>query len=503
MQIVEKKELCNGCRACEQICPEKCIHMVRDEEGFLYPYIMQDKCIKCGKCKKICKAVELRSAENLKICYAARTKNNKICMNSSSGGVFYVFASEVIKKGGVVCGAVYDENYYVYHKFAESIDDLWDMMGSKYAQSDTKNTYEKVRDFLKDGRLCLYSGTPCQIAGLTSYLGYEDEKLICLSIICHGVPSPLVWEKYLDLQKGRYGEAKISKINCRDKYWGWRNCSLKIEFMKYTYHEVYTEDLFMQGFIENLYLRPSCYSCRAKGEKQRADIIIGDYWGIEEYHPELDDMRGVSAVIINSQKGKCFFDDVKREFKLVLSRYEDIMKENLVVEYSVDINEKRKEFFNEFNLTGQVDISIRDNLKEIVNESTRRHYQYPFIMKYLENKTQKKELCGFLNAIGLQKIALYAITEFTDLVYNDLFNSSSEIQIVYICDKNYRKFPNGFHLEKVIGIEELLKQYKDGKIDGVLNCSIFHENEVFRELISQGIQPKHIVSIVDCIYWGF
>ena len=112
-------------------------------------------------------------------------------------------------------------------------------------------------------------------------------------------------------------------------------------------------------------------------------------------------------------------------------------------------------------------------------------------------------MCGFLNAIGLQKIALYAITEFTDLVYNDLFNSSSEIQIVYICDKNYRKFPNGFHLEKVIGIEELLKQYKDGKIDGVLNCSIFHENEVFRELISQGIQPKHIVSIVDCIYWGF
>lgn len=501
MQIFNQKEDCNGCGACEQICSQNCIQMKRDEEGFLYPQIDYSLCVDCQACKEVCKMTDLKLKSNLKIVYAVKNKKDNIRLESSSGGAFYAFASKIIDEEGVVFGAVYDKDFSVYHRSVDNLEDLKLLMKSKYVQSDTRNTYKEVREFLNSERLCLYTGTPCQIAGLKAYLKNDTKNLICISIICHGVPSPEIWKRYLSFLKGRYGEDEIKSINCREKYWGWRDFSLEIKFPEHIYHKIYTEDLYMKGFMQNLYLRPSCYSCRAKGAGQNADIIIGDYWGIEQCHPELDDRKGVSAVVLNSEKGVRLFQSIKDEFDFVPSTYEQVIRENDVLEGSVSRENRRKEFYKEFYATGEIDCSIQNNIEsEQISKEERYQYQYPFIMEYLKNKIQGKDISILLNNMGIYKIAIYALTEFAELVYDDLSRKLNKIEIVCISDKNYQKFPQGFRKSQVIGIEELKKQYENGKIDAVLNCSIFHENEVMQELISKDIKHEHIISVINIIF---
>ncbi len=501
MQIFKKKEQCSGCRACEMTCPQNCISMEMDKEGFLYPKVDGSICLNCQLCKNVCKTIDLKVNLNLKIAYAVKNKENKIREGSSSGGAFYAFAYKIIEAGGAVFGAAYDKNFYVYHRSVENFEDLELLMKSKYVQSDTKSSYKEVKKFLSEKRLCLYVGTPCQIAGLKAYLKVDMNNLICISIICHGVPSQEIWKRYLLFQKGRYGEDTIRYINCREKYWGWRDFSLEIVFDKYKYHKLYTEDLYMKGFMQNLYLRPSCYSCRAKGKIQDADIIIGDYWGIEKYHPELDDGNGVSAVILNTEKGLKLFHAIKDKFEYSVSKYEQILCENEVLEGCVKKNKNREEFYEELYRTGQIDSSIENNIKiEQITNHERYQYQYPFIWEYLKNKIQRNELYILLSELGFYKIALYALTEFAELVYDDLVENSYGVEVVCVTDKRYQNFVNGFRTKKVTGIDELEEKYKNGEIDVVLNCSIFHENEVFNELISRGIGQEHIISIINCIF---
>lgn len=344
MITITDKHLCCGCSACVQSCPKHCIEMREDEEGFLYPQVQVDKCYDCGLCEKICPVLnQHESIEPLEI-YLAQNTNEDELLKSSSGGIFILLAKQVLQEEGVVFGVKFDENWNAIHAFAETEEDVKQFMGSKYVQSRIGNTYNEAREFLLSGRQVLYSGTPCQIAGLKRYLRKDYDNLLTVDIICHGVPSPMVWQRYLEEIKQNYRLSEyhisssspsnvfnktintkdviIKNISFRDKHLGWKNYSLSLSFYKSSDKNIKTsslthsfrEDSYMKLFLLNYILRPSCYHCPSKGGKSQSDVTIADFWGIEKVHPECDDNRGVGMILVNSKKGRKFID------KLDLSR---------------------------------------------------------------------------------------------------------------------------------------------------------------------------------------
>lgn len=232
IEIKEKVECC-GCQACYNICPKNAIEMVADEKGFKYPKVNKDKCINCGLCEKVCPILNKKTIENEPKVYACYNKNDEIRMKSSSGGIFTLIAEEIIKRDGVVCGAAFDEQYGLSHQFVESIEDLEKLRTSKYFQSSIEDTYRKTKEYLLNGRYVLFTGTPCQIEGLLSYLGKQYDKLYTQDIICHGVPSPKVWRKYVDYRLSI--DKKIPQsINFRDKkQQGWRTIFFIIQLWRH------------------------------------------------------------------------------------------------------------------------------------------------------------------------------------------------------------------------------------------------------------------------------
>ena len=193
---IARKEDCTGCHSCYNVCPKKCIDMKFDEEGFLYPSIDSSKCVECGLCEKVCPIIHTIEIENEPIAVGCYNKDEKIRMDSSSGGIFTLLSELVIQYGGVVFGAEFDENYNVRHSYVDNIEDLYKFRGSKYVQSTIGNSYYNAKQFLEQGRQVLFSGTPCQITGLKRYLQKDYDNLICQDIVCHGVPSTNVWEHY-------------------------------------------------------------------------------------------------------------------------------------------------------------------------------------------------------------------------------------------------------------------------------------------------------------------
>lgn len=346
MQITDKK--CTGCHSCANICPNKAIIMNYDNEGFLYPHIKIDKCINCGLCKKAC-PLNADKKDNISdsIAYMAYNTNCIQRNNSSSGGIFVLLAEWVIKNNGVVYGAAYDEKFHVTHiRVDQSIDVL---QTSKYVQSEIGQCFQMIKEDLGKQKV-LFSGTPCQIAGLKAYLHTtktKDDNLLAVDIICHGVPSPLVWEAYLrDICKGRVP----INVNFRDKTNSWRKFSLAINFNNNErYIELAEKDLFMRGFLTNLFLRPSCYSCQFKGNKIYSDITLGDFWGIENIKSDDDFERGVSAVLVHTDKGKQVFDAIADFIWLDDAKVMDVKKYNSALTNSVFKNPDRETFFKLWN----------------------------------------------------------------------------------------------------------------------------------------------------------
>lgn len=302
MTNISDKYLCCGCSACMQVCPKLCITMKEDEKGFLYPNINPDICIDCGLCEKVCPYLNIEVYEPLKV-FAAVNPNDAVRMQSSSGGVFSLLAETVINDSGVVVGARFDDDWTVKHNYTETIEDLVSFRGSKYVQSIIGNFYKKTKSFLDEGRKVLFSGTGCQIAGLKLFLRQEYKNLLTVEIACHGVPSPLVWREYV---KKVSGNKQLSNICFRDKRKGWNGYGLS--FMgadgKELMYEPASKNDFMQCFLNDLCLRPSCSNCPAKAGASGADIMIGDFWGIDSMHPEMHDDKGCSLVIAYSDKGQ-------------------------------------------------------------------------------------------------------------------------------------------------------------------------------------------------------
>ncbi len=297
---IKDKSSCSGCHACMAACPKNCIKMVRDNEGFLYPQVDVSQCVDCGICEMSC-PILTPAAGNTKIeqtAYAAISKNEKTRVESSSGGMFTELAKYVIDRGGVVFGAAFNEEFQVKHVAAERVKDLAKLRGSKYVQSTVGSTYKDAKQCLEAGRLVLFTGTPCQIAGLHSYLKKKYENLITADVICHGVPSPLVWEKYLQ-ELG-----KPNAIAFRDKTRGWRVYSVRVQTEKKQICQSRYTNPMIRVFLENLCLRPSCYKCAFKGQNRTSDLTLADFWGIETVCPELDDDGGTSLVILHTEKAK-------------------------------------------------------------------------------------------------------------------------------------------------------------------------------------------------------
>lgn len=315
--VLADNEHCTGCMACYSVCPTKAIKKESDDRGFLYPKIEHERCIGCNSCSNVCPELNavIRGEKNPE-CYAAQAED-KIRIISSSGGIFSVLASEVIKNGGVVFGATIDMNLNVKHIYIEKIEDLQLLRGSKYVQSDVGDTYKRVKEFLKEDKLVLYIGCPCQIAGLRSYINQEYSNLLTIDLLCSGVPSN---QDFIEDISTKISLDKIKSIKFRDKNHGqgWRCDSLYVNTFDGGGHSFSVDSSsFLQCFQNKISFRESCYNCQYFTRDRVGDISLGDFWGIENYDVSLNDNNGISLVLINTEKGKKMFDKIKNKLPIL------------------------------------------------------------------------------------------------------------------------------------------------------------------------------------------
>lgn len=353
IQIKDKKK-CVGCNSCLSICPKNCIKMISDEEGFFYPSVDVEFCVNCGLCEKVCLFNRQKFYNDDFSDYAigAVNKNTQIREQSSSGGMFSLIAEYILSQGGIVFGVYIDEKMKVRHRSVEQIEELRYLRGSKYVQSEIADIFVQVKNYLITGRLVLFSGTACQVSGLIGYLGRKYTNLICVDIACYGVASPLMFEKYLELQEKKT-KSEVTNISFRDKCSGWRSYSVRIKFIeKKDYLKKAYDDWYMRAYLSKLYLRPSCYECPVKGIKREADITLADFWGIENIVPYHDDNKGCSLVLIHSENGRDLIDMIKEQAvifevdKNIISKYN-----KAIVESAFEPND-REIFINEMNTIG-------------------------------------------------------------------------------------------------------------------------------------------------------
>ena len=347
MIIIDDKTKCCGCYACYNICPKSAIKMQEDEKGFKYPIVDKEKCIDCGLCKKVCPILSKRKKEEeyIEKAYACINKNEKIRIDSSSGGIFTIIAQYILKLDGVVFGAQFDDDFNVIHSYVEKEKDLKKFRGAKYVQSQIGDMYKKVQEFLLDGRFVLFTGTPCQIEGLRSYLKKDYSNLYLQDIICHGVPSPKVWKKYINYREKK-DKGNIEKIKFRDKITGWKKYSVSFKYKTHSYEKKQNEDTYMQIFLSDIALRDSCYECNFKEIKRNSDITLADFWGIENIMPEMDDDKGTSLVILHSKKGEKLFNNIKDDIRCKEVVLEDAIKFNTSMIKSSNKNEKYDFFWD-------------------------------------------------------------------------------------------------------------------------------------------------------------
>ena len=355
-KIVDNSKCC-GCHACFNICPKGAIKMIEDDKGFKYPIIDEKKCINCGLCEKVCPILNAKKNEYEKKVYAIINKNESERINSSSGGIFILLAKTIINKGGIVFGAAFDDDFKVKHICIDTIDDIYKLQGSKYVQSEIKDTYKKVKKFLEQDKYVLFTGTSCQIEGLKTYLIKDYDKLYTQDIICHGVPSPKVWQKYLEYQKENNNE-NIRSISFRNKDNGWSLFRTKILFDNKIYSKSLSDDIFMKAFLRNTCLRSSCYNCSFKNDYRNSDITLADFWGVKSAHPNLFDDKGTSVVIINSKKGEELFNHIKSYCIYEESKMDYIYKFNPAYLKSAIKDKKYDQFFQNID-NMQFDILVK------------------------------------------------------------------------------------------------------------------------------------------------
>ena len=316
IQITDKSKCC-GCNACGDVCPKDAIFFQIDIEGFWYPVVDKDRCIDCGLCDKVCPVIHVDELKKNDFpqseCHAAIHKNIEVRFDSTSGGLFSALSERTYKEGGYVGGAIFNKDYSVSHFISNDKKDLAALRSSKYLQSNAEGFYRLVRQLLKRGEKVLVCGTPCQMAALRRFLVKDYDNLVIVDFICLGVNSPKVFRKYLDYLEDRY-QSKIIYFKAKNKELGWRQLTSKVVFQnKQVLYDTKDTSFFTIGYLSTkVYSRPSCYDCQFKGFPRIADITVADYWGAEHtVGKELDNDMGTSLVMLNSHKGKLYFETIK------------------------------------------------------------------------------------------------------------------------------------------------------------------------------------------------
>lgn len=317
IESLDKFECC-GCSSCAQKCPKKAIKMVENEEGFLYPTIDKNKCIDCGLCSRVCPQLKkIKETINYPKAFAVRNKNSDELSKSSSGGFFSVLANYIIENGGIVYGAAYDSNLNVSHVKASTKEELAFIRSSKYTQSNINNSYKDAETELKNGKYVLFTGTPCQISGLKSYLITEYDKLITAEVLCHGVPSQKLFHKYIEYLDDKYN-SKVIEYNFRSKDkkgWGHygkvRTADGKTRYINPEF------DPYYNNFLGCVTFRESCYTCHYTNYNRTSEFTMADYWGIHDFHPDFFKETGNSLVLINNIKAEKVLENIKKNIEII------------------------------------------------------------------------------------------------------------------------------------------------------------------------------------------
>ena len=370
---IKDKSLCCGCTACYSICPKNAIEMISDNEGFLYPQINKDKCIECGLCKKVCPILNhLKFNDFEQKAFLFQNNNIDIRNDSTSGGFFTSIGEYVISKGGIVFGATFDKNFVVKHSSAIISEELSKFRKSKYVQSSLENSFKEIKKYLNNGRLVLFSGTPCQVAGLNTYLGKTYENLILVDIMCHSVPSPLFFEKYKEYILKIKHATKILDINFRDKSkYGYKYSMMTVKTDNGIYSEGIDTDPFLRAFFGDLSVRPSCYNCHFKTQKRVSDITIWDCFNVNEIDKSFDDDKGTTRILVQSIKGLDIINDLSN-IKLKEISVDIAVNKVKEMKNSVKINPKRDKFFSEINNNSLIENNFPKTIFTRLNGLIRR-----------------------------------------------------------------------------------------------------------------------------------
>lgn len=329
-----ESSVCCGCRACEQICPAKCISMSTDTEGFIVPKIDLGKCINCNSCSRVCPVENPEDGKMPLEIYATASSDLKTKLRSSSGGIFYLLAKNIIEQVGLVAGASLDlEKRYLQHNIVDSLDNLYSLLGSKYIASDTGTTFSDVKRMLSEGRKVLYVGTPCQIAGLKKYIKTDSPYLYTCDLLCHGVPSQYVFEQYIDYLERKH-KGRVVNWNFRDKEkYGW---SITLRFDINQNGRIKTFNIpaglspYFYGFLRGKFLRESCYHCPYAKLQRTGDLTLADFWGGKELNLSADLSKGCSCVLVNTAKGKELFNAISYELQFIHQvTYEQAYRQNI------------------------------------------------------------------------------------------------------------------------------------------------------------------------------
>lgn len=473
---IANNKWCSGCSACLNICPTRAISIKENEEGFMTPIVDLSKCNHCGLCNSVCPIINFSKKEKATKhtnCYAVQAQDD-IRINSSSGGVFPIIARYFLEKGGYVCGAAYSNDFKsVNHILIDKVDDLTKLLVSKYVQSDLNCVLKKIKEILQSGKMVLFSGTPCQIAGLNNYLGKKYNLLFTIDVICCGVPSRKIYRKMLDETLESTSET-IKDVKFRLKEDGWYSYAMKIITDKNTYKIKNKESAYLQAFFKGIITNKICSVCPYDDFDRNSDITIGDYWLIGKYNNKLDDNKGTSVALVNTKKGKTLLlNTLKKDFKLIAKTPSDwILEGNLNLIKPIRHNSRRQFFFNADNL------SIADNYSQCIRDKAD--------CIVMNNVMTSVNYGSILTAYAIQEI-LISLGCYTKLL------NYKRVPLV-----NYENsFFQEFHDTYINLTKEVNSDSDFINLNSICNCFLVGSDQMWRTKYFKDIYEKCLLSFTD------
>ncbi len=390
IEITEKKNCC-GCTACASICPRKCIKMKEDEEGFLYPHVLESECIHCNLCENVCPILNhTEKSSSKQIAAIVQNKDKEVCRQSTAGGAFTAIAEYVLDRQGVVYGVEMQKDYTVRHTTVEKKDDLVKFRNSKYVQSNLENIFSSVKQQLNVGRWVCFSGTPCQVEGLRSYLKKDYKNLILVDVVCRAVPSPGVWKRYIKMETQKYGE--LQSIRFRDKTLGYQYSTMELKNGGGVYRGGIESQPWLRMFFSGMIIRPSCSACKFRSRYRNSDFTIWDCFNVYSFDKNFDESIGTTRVLIHTEKGKQIFEAIKEKF------YYKKLEADIAVKDVREMRESPKEHIRKAEFYSDME-------KLTMQELLDKYYPITFKIRI------KRRARLILNSMGLDKTVKHILNK--------------------------------------------------------------------------------------------